>query len=244
MEPQTITENTISPDLTLGALPKQKKLNITSILLMVNEGITDASSRARNFSRNIFGGFNFNNRRGNKFILPLIFAVLVIGILGAFLFFGRTVVSRVSEIDTKPAPSVAKLKTTINREFDFPIRNSKGEKVSNLKYKIENAELYDSLIVKGQRAKAVKGRQFLIINLKLDNEFSQSIQIKTADYIRLVVNNKNEQLAPDIHNDPVEVQPISTKYTRVGFPINETDKDLVIKVGEISGDKTDIRINF
>src|SRR3989344_3040507 len=132
-----------------------------------------------------------------------------------------------------------------NKEFLFPLKNDKGEEVAKLKYLIEKAELRDEIVVKGQRAKAIKGRTFLILNLKIANEFNQSIEIKSRDYVRLSVNgNKDEWLAPDIHNAPVEVQAISTKYTRIGFPINDTDHDLVIRVGEINGDKEEIALKF
>jgi len=40
------------------------------------------------------------------------------------------------------------------------------------------------------------------------------------------------------------VQAISVKNTRLGFPISEDDKDLVIRVGEINGDKEMIKIEF
>ena len=98
--------------------------------------------------------------------------------------------------------------------------------------------------MKGQRARAVQGRNFLILNLKLTNQYTQAIEIKTSDYVRLSVNNKNEFLAPDIHNDPVAVQPISTKYTRIGFPINDSDKNLMLRIGEIKGKKETIKLSF
>ena len=71
------------------------------------------------------------------------------------------------------------------------------------------------------------------------------IKINTKDFIRLSVNNnQNEWLAPDLHNDPVEVQAISTKNTRLGFPVNESDKNLVLQVGEIEGYKQQISLSL
>lgn len=139
----------------------------------------------------------------------------------------------------------AKATQTINKEFQFPLKSDKGEEVSKIKYEIETAELRDEIIVKGQRATSVAGRTFLILNLKIVNEHNQAIEINTRDYVRLIKNNKtSELLAPDIHNDPVEIQAISTKYTRVGFAINDSDRDLAIRIGEIKGEKEDIAIKF
>lgn len=141
--------------------------------------------------------------------------------------------------------AAARATTELGREFEFPLISDSGEEVSKIKYKLELAELRSEIVVKGQKATAIKGREFLIINLKITNEHNQSIEINTRDYIRLSVNkNENEWLAPDIHNDPVNVQAISTKYTRIGFPINSNDKNLVLQIGEINGSKDRIKVDF
>ena len=147
--------------------------------------------------------------------------------------------------DSRVEIKEAKKTMEVNQEFNFPLKNDKGDEISNIKFAIERAELRDEIIVKGKRATSVKGRTFLIINLKIVNDFKQSIEIKTRDYIRLAVNgNEKEWLAPDIHNDPVEIQPISTKYTRVGFPINDTDRKLKLQIGEVNGEKKIIDLIF
>jgi hypothetical protein len=136
-------------------------------------------------------------------------------------------------------------KTPLNREFKFPLSDAKGKKIGEFSYILESAEITDEIIVQGKRATAVKGRQFLIINLKLINTQNYGIEISTRDFVRLMTNGDTKQLfAPDIHNDPVEAQAISTKYSRIGFPINETDKNLVIQVGEINGPKETIQLNL
>lgn len=138
----------------------------------------------------------------------------------------------------------AKATQALNKEFSFPLKDQEGKEVSKLKFTILNAELKDEIIVKGERGTAVRGRTFLILNLKIENSFNQALQINARDYMRLSVNNSKEKIAPEIHNDPVEVQAISTKYTRVGFPINDTDENLTIQVGEINGKKETIKLNF
>lgn len=132
----------------------------------------------------------------------------------------------------------------LNKVFSFPLRDQNGKEVSKFTYEVQNAELRDEIIVKGQKASAVKGRTFLIVNLKITNNYDRNIQLNVKDFIRLTTGGSNEKLAADIHNDPVDVQAISTKYTRVGFPINDTDKDLKLQIGEISGNKQTINLSL
>lgn len=146
--------------------------------------------------------------------------------------------------DNKITIQNAKASQELNKEFLFPLKDAKGKEISKLKYSIQKAELRDEIIIKGQKATAVKGRTFLVLNLKITNDYNKSIQISARDYLRLSVNNSSEKLAPDIHNDPVEIQAISTKFTRLGFPINDTDKNLTLQVGEIDGKKELIKLNL
>lgn len=164
--------------------------------------------------------------------------LVIVVLFGAFLI-GRSTQKNIqsSYADTRPlAPSV-KAEQALNKTFEFPLTNDKGVVVSKIKYKITNAQLQDSIIVNGQKANAVVGRTFLVLNLEITNSHTQGIEINSRDYIRLTVNDKTDLIAADIHNDPVAVQAISTKITRLGFPINDTDKNLKLQIGEIKGKK-------
>lgn len=182
------------------------------------------------------------SQKTKKYIVLVGIIVVVLLTIG-FLTRGKN--SSASTSNTPSDIGGAKESAAINREFIFPIKDASGEQVSSLKYTIETAELRDEIIVKGQKATSIKGRIFLILTVKITNDLDKVIQINTRDYVRLIRNgNPGEQLAPDIHNDPVEIQPISTKYTRVGFPINDGDKDLQLQVGEIKGTKELIPVIF
>lgn len=132
----------------------------------------------------------------------------------------------------------------LNSEYNFPIKDGSGKEITKITYTIQNAQLQNEIVIQGQKATAITGRTFLILNLKIQNNSDSRIQMNARDYVRLSVNGTDEKLAADIHNDPVEVQPISTKYTRVGFPINKSDKDMKLQVGEIKGDKISVPLNF
>lgn len=139
----------------------------------------------------------------------------------------------------------AKATMKIEKEFLFPLKDNSGKKVTDIKYIVESAEKRDEIIIKEKRARAIQGRTFLIFTVKIVNPYDKPIEINARNYMRISVNGKTDELlAPDIHNDPVVVQPISTKYTRLGLPINESDTNIAVHVGEIKEDKETIALSF
>lgn len=186
--------------------------------------------------------------KNNKFVRPAIFIVIALVICSGIALLvknsqGTSAIATTSQ--DKPAAPTAKAFLNISKEFSFPIKDANGKVLSQIKYGVQSAALQDEILVKGERARAVEGRTFLILNLKITNTYKQGIQINSKDYVRLIVDGKKTELiAADIHNDPVEVQAISTKITRLGFPINENYKSLELQVGEISGAKSPIKLDF
>lgn len=200
-----------------------------------------------NLTRSQQNTYNPNMNKENNKEKLIKFGVFIVVLIGLVFVVSRIFRQgeKTSSAINNPQVKGAVATADINKEFTFPIKDAKGQEISNLKYKIEKAELRDQIVVKGQKADAVSGKYFLVVNLKIGNDYNQTININTRNYIRLSLNgNKSELLAPDIHNDPVEIQAISTKNTRVGFPVNVTDKDFVLLVGEIEGNKEEIPLNF
>lgn len=193
-------------------------------------------------------GFANKNFPTNKLIASLFVVLLLLGLFYWIKALSSGAGGSSSAIinDKKVKVEDAKATKKLNKDFAFPLRDEKGDEVSKIKYVIESAELRDEIIVKGQRATALEGRDFLVINLKITNDFKKSVALNTRDYIRLSANsNDKELLAPEIHNDPVEIQAQSTKYTRLAFAINESDKNLKLRIGEIDKEnKTVVDLKF
>ncbi len=209
------------------------------------------SSRVDNTS----SGSSFNRKKMRRFfrnssLLPFIIVGIAIVAVLALAWSSRSDGSsngsplNSASNDKRVEIESPKATQVINRSFEFPLKDQAGKEVSKLKYEIQGAELRDEIVIKGERATAVRGKTFLVVNLKVTNSYDKSIQINVKDYVRLIVNNSNEKIAPDIHNDPVDVLAISTKLTRVGFPINDTDNNLTLQVGEIEGTKQLIKLNL
>lgn len=180
-----------------------------------------------------------------SFYIPLgVIALIVLALLVFAIRSASTPSTVIGDEDQRVQIKDAKATQKVTKNFAFPLKDDKGKEVSRLQYSLLDAELRDEIIVKGKRATSVQGRTFLILNIKITNSFDRTIQINTRDYVRLNVNGSSEKLAPEIHNDPVEIQADSTKYTRVGFPINDSDKDLTLTIGEINGKKETIKLNL
>lgn len=227
------------------SISKFIKRNITKTMNTLSYIFSNLKKKllTRNSVSNANGFERKKRSSGKKYLkAALTFAVVLIVAIGIINVIGNTTRnSTTTNTEVKGALS----SQDINKELKFPIRDSEGEEVSQIKYIIQKAELRDEIIVKGQKASAVKGRAFLILTLKIINEYNQPIEIETRDYARMSVNgNQEEWLAPDIHNDPVEVQAISTKFTRLGFAINDSDKNLLLRIGEIDGDKEKVELNL
>lgn len=189
-----------------------------------------------------------NSFKKNKTNIAI--AVLVLLVIFATIFAVRRIMSSrqaaapISVLGNQTNTPGAKKTMALTKEFSFPLRDNAGKEVSQIKVSLLNAVLLDQIVIRGRKATALPGRTFFVVNMKITNDYNRNIQLNIRDYFRLTKNGINEKLAPDIHNDPVEVQASSTKYTRAGFPINNTDKNLILQIGEINGEKQTIKLNF
>jgi hypothetical protein len=202
--------------------------------------VTDLGASPATMSR-----FRTTSLRINRKLL--IYLVVILGLL-LILFLGQKFFPKATQplSANSNTPQLKDAKTTrdINHELIIPIKNSKGEVVTEVKYNVQNVELRDEILVKGRRATAISGRDFLVLNLKIVNSFNKPIEINTKDFVRLSVGDNPELFAPSIHNDPLTLQAISTQNSRVGFAVNEGDKNLKLHIGEINGEKRIIDLNF
>lgn len=178
-------------------------------------------------------------------VLPYALALLVI--IAIVIFAVRAMNAARYKQTTAVTAATLALPTatvTLNKSFNFPLNDQSGKVISMFTYSIQNAALQNQIIIQGQTASAVQGTSFLILSLKITNNFTKSFSVNARDYVRLIVNNASDKLAPVVYNDPVQVQAISTDYTRVGFTVKSTDKNFKLQVGQITGKKQLIDINF
>jgi len=188
----------------------------------------------------------FKNSPYLPFVIVGVVIVIIAGVIIGKVVNNPAQTKTLGASATNSQVAIAKplAQETLNKEFDFPLKDASGKEVSKIQYEIQSAELDNQIVVKGQIATAVAGRSFLILNLKITNNYDKAVNLNTRDYVRLIVDNATDKLAADVHNDPVDIEAISTKYTRLGFAIDSNAKDLKLEVGEIDGAKQTIQLNL
>lgn len=183
-----------------------------------------------------------NVLKNRSAVIVLLIVVFVLGIFLGIAYESKKLKKQFA--NSQVLAPTAYARQLLNKTYNFPIKDTSGKEIARLKYIIQNAELMNQILVNGQPYNAVIGKTFLILNLKLVNNSNQAIQIPTRDYVRLSTNKGQDWLAADIHNDPVQIQAISTKFTRIGFPVNFNTQNLWLQVGEVAGKKDLIKLKL
>lgn len=240
----SIINQNLQSDLSRIAADFKKSLLFFSTTRVASFDTSEIKSKIlRLFSTN---GRNDNNKV--KKALP--FIILGIVLLGVIILTTRFIQSTFagqqnSTTDGRIELKEARGKMILDKNYEFPILDDKGKEVTKLKFLLNTAELRDEIILKGEKVTLLKGSTYLVVTIKLTNKSDKFINMKVRNYVRLGLNNNNEDwAAADVYNDPVEVQPFSTKQTRLAFPISENDTNWILKVGDLNGKKEDIPLKF
>lgn len=133
----------------------------------------------------------------------------------------------------------------INQNFSVQARTNDKLRVrdADLSVTLTDTTINNTLLIQGKRASTREGKTFLIINMEVENQFQVPLYIFPIDLLRLV-REDGKRIAPSVHQGTVEVRPVSTKKSNVGFVIDPNEKDFKIEVGEVNRDKQVIEISF
>ena len=200
---------------------------------------TSNSLGSRLFGRSPMG-------RRNKLIAVGILLLLLISGAGYKYFRSRLNVLRPStqSNSNQPTSKTSNLgEMVLNRSYTFSGKNAQGVTSGEVKFTITKVEKAKEVLVQGRPANAKGDKAFLVLNIEIENAAVVKAYITPVDLLRLI-GDDGKKFAPDIHSDVVEVQPISTKITRVGFVIFEKQKDFKIQVGELNGEKEVIDVSL
>ncbi len=182
----------------------------------------------------------------NKFRIPSIPGwarkpqSLIIGVVAiiaiftfAFLFFNRgsdTVVDK---------PTIK-----IGKSYEIIARTKEKQKTTGrFTLTITDAQFADSILVQGKRARPVKGKLFLIVNMEITNPHKVQLYAFPVDLFRFI-REDGQKFAPSVHQGTVLVRPVATKKNNVAFVVLPDEKKFKIEVGDINKAKETLEINF
>lgn len=199
--------------------------------------------RSANFVNNLSERFGFLKklpRQKFKFIILVILVILVILAVGAFMLF------KGNGDDSQSANDAAFVtdgqKAAVNKKFAVPIRNRDGgPSGSDLIVNATTFERTDRVLYKGKPLVARNSKDFLVINIEVENSTNNRLTIRPVDFFRLV-DEGGKSYAADIQTDPVKVEAQSNKRTRVIYIISEEQKNLKFLIGEIKGNRETVEV--
>ncbi len=216
------------------------KEKITTLHQIINSASSQFSSSASEATTNS----RLQMRKFKRFIkdskyLPFIIVGIIFILLVAFGL--KKVLSKPTNLTETKTTSDGRVELrkpmaseSLKKDFSFPLKDGTGKQISTIKLTVQNLELRDQIIIQGKIANTTVGKNVLIANLELTNNFTKPVQINSRNYFRLKKNNDGKLYDPKIHNDPVDVQPVSTTNTRVGFTVEDTDHDFILRVGDVT----------
>ncbi|MFV1917715.1 MAG: hypothetical protein ACC618_04535 [Patescibacteria group bacterium] len=140
------------------------------------------------------------------------------------------------------SPTPSPLKIELNKKYSFSLNDKFGEIIGDFTYTLKDYEITKDVYVSGRKAKTTGDKSILVVRLEVINNNDKAVVINTRNYIRLSVNNQESWFAPEIHDDPLEVQSSATKIVSIGFPIKDSDANLRLQVGEPDGEKEVIEL--
>ena len=191
-----------------------------------------------------------NNKRSFKDKRKgIIIGILVLIVIGGIILksklnpSNKNVLSSVASSATNnnnSAENKSLAEVDLNVSYAFIAKDSQGNPAKNVNFVITKAEKTKEVLVQGKPANA---KAFLVLHIEIDNPETNKLYLIPVDLLRLI-GSGDKKFAPDIHSEVVEIQPISTKITRVGFVVLAGQKNFLLQIGELNSDKQNLEINF
>ncbi|MBI4034961.1 MAG: hypothetical protein HY381_01010 [Candidatus Chisholmbacteria bacterium] len=172
--------------------------------------------------------------------LPVVLIVILV-ILGVSLLINRST-RQPSSSTTQTSSVKTKATATIGKSFQFQAVNAQKDTLP-VTFTITTIDRKDQIQVKGDPQKASAGKDYLLVRIEIDNPHTDRLAIASTDRIRLE-SESGKLFAPDYHNGNVVIDPLSVRRDAVVFLVDANTKKFSFLVGELTGDKQRLAVNF
>ncbi|MBI2029704.1 hypothetical protein HYT02_04765 [Candidatus Gottesmanbacteria bacterium] len=181
-----------------------------------------------------------------KKLFVLLSSIIAISFLGFRLVATNNKTANI--VDPKVIGATSAQKVELNKEMEFEIQtiNDSGQflsKKDKIKFIITEAELKDSIKVKGEERKAGEGQKYLILRIELQNDTPDRLAIISGKYVRLL-GLEDKKFSPDFHNAMIAIDPLSVRRDLVAYIVNSDSNTFKFQIGELEGEKQVIEITF
>lgn len=131
----------------------------------------------------------------------------------------------------------------LNQNYQMVAHDINGAALNKkLNLSFIDAKKVSSILIQGKTAQAINGKTFILLDFNIVNPDKTVYFANTSDLFRLV--SGSTKTAPAVHQGVIDIRPLSTKSSNVGFLVGKDDKNFTIEVGEIDGNKRVIQVNF
>lgn len=132
----------------------------------------------------------------------------------------------------------------INKSYEIIARTEERQRTTGrFTLTVTDAQFADSILVQGKRARPVKGKVFLVLNMEITNPHKVPLYAFPVDLFRLV-RSDGKKFAPSTHQGGVQVRPEATKKSNVAFVIFPSEKKFKIEMGDVNEPKETLEITF
>ena len=174
-----------------------------------------------------------------KYIIVGAIALIIIGGAGFYFFKSGASSDSAAQIKTEGGVSAP-----LNKKLEFNIKSTSGEDTGNkLVVNFNSVERTEKILYKGRPLLPRDGKDFLVINIEIENSTRDRLNVRPADFLRLI-DATGRQFAPDIQTDVIKVEPLSIKRTRTVYIVPDGTANIKFLLGEIKGDRETVEVKI
>lgn len=213
---------------------ESSKKNSTQLLSKVGNFASKLTSKTKNLTSSLW-----QKAPKYRWIILAIIVVVVVG--GVFFvktrgrqqtFYGdQTYVAKGSQI-------------SLNKKFNVPIRDKDGKGTgADLIVNVTSLERSNNIIFDGKPLTARTGKDFIVINLEVENSTSNRLTVRAVDFFRLA-GADGRNYAADLQTNPVTVEPVSTKKARTIYIVDQGQKSFKFLIGDVRGSQETVEVSI
>ena len=162
--------------------------------------------------------------------------------LGVAAFIGYRIINRDTGVQGAAVEPISQI-IAIEKSYTYPIKDQDGNSNGDLELTIKNAEKTNMVTVQQQTITAPEGKMFLILSMQWNNKSNAEASVNSSNFFRYVATD-NLPYAPTFYNQNISILPISVGTDKVGFLIGSNEQSINVQVGEVSGSKEILKLDF